>query len=950
MDFLGRARKSIKGWSSGEPARPQYFSVTCPAGHALRGLRNEGYQALRCPSCGMGVFVLPRSPLPDPPAPSRGRARPLAADAVGPGPEEDQPLILSDPTPIDEVEEVVWLDEPESGDSAPLAEVEIPEEYRQPASEPTPVAARAVRSPHRSPKPAAAVAAEHAGTAGPVSPAGAPAVPPGTILIPQHRSNLRTWAGRHRVSLVLAGVLGLVLSTIGYRLWVQRWENLPQVAASNLADGEAAFDAGRFDEAKLKLRRSADAFRELGLGDERAARAQQLAAESAILADLARVTLEELIEEAAKFNPPDRWAERFNAIYRGQSVILDTTLLSRNGGVGGGPELAYRVYTGRGPTPARQGQVDLKGLKLFDQLDPQPGQPLLIGARLESLQLDQGVWHIGLEPRSGVVLTRLEAVKSTGWDPLQSASTAERGVGREQASDAASTPVQPGPGAVHPLLLGLLGMQIGPPPPTRVEVNDLARRPDLVGRLVEVDGRIRLFQFHPGRGFDELTLKESAVLFRLPPSLRRNEAPAARGAILQGKLVREGEGLVVEVSGLQLLPDDQERLEKGLAILARTDFKGRMAWAQWATRRARLYHDQPLASRAQQVATETHRLEAERPESQSPEAALALAQRAREAGIPEPDPGALVHRAFVARARSAKGFVECDRLAQELLPLLPGASEPHPGPIPPDWLAPYQNDPYRAYLRAPAAARQALDRQLWADLVERSLSLRAEASPREATALAREAQKRLPDRPGLTASLLEKGLNAAAQDVTTLRRTEVMELAQAYDKMGEAETGRQKIRAWLNAQRGRNLARDDADGRLALAEDFRTLLGDRVVAAELLREAAQIDPNSEPVADAFRRLGYRKEAERWVDAGGRANPDPGPEAEGVAGLNDAFENLSLDDVQARLGRPDRKSQVITQNRVLLQWIYEGTRGRTQVINFIREPGAPARVLSRYTPR
>src|SRR5207253_3557871 len=80
LNILGRARKMWRGWSPPEQAKPQYYSVACPEGHLLRGMRTEGYQALRCPECGQGIFVLPRSPLPDPPAPpaehSRRRAPP----------------------------------------------------------------------------------------------------------------------------------------------------------------------------------------------------------------------------------------------------------------------------------------------------------------------------------------------------------------------------------------------------------------------------------------------------------------------------------------------------------------------------------------------------------------------------------------------------------------------------------------------------------------------------------------------------------------------------------------------------------------------------------------------------------------------------------------------------------------------------------------------------------
>ncbi len=97
MGLLGLAKSMMQGWSASAPSRPQSFSVSCVQGHRLRGQRTEGYQALRCPTCGEGIFVLPRSPLPEPPIPaSSTRSR---AEAVVEAFPDDEPLVLTDPVP-----------------------------------------------------------------------------------------------------------------------------------------------------------------------------------------------------------------------------------------------------------------------------------------------------------------------------------------------------------------------------------------------------------------------------------------------------------------------------------------------------------------------------------------------------------------------------------------------------------------------------------------------------------------------------------------------------------------------------------------------------------------------------------------------------------------------------------------------------------------------------------
>ena len=95
MDFFGPGTRLLQGARYTLQAKVQYFNVICPLGHRVRGRRTLGYQALRCPACGEGVFVLPVSPLPDPAPPTQPRRSRTAVTerAVIEGPVE-----LKDPT------------------------------------------------------------------------------------------------------------------------------------------------------------------------------------------------------------------------------------------------------------------------------------------------------------------------------------------------------------------------------------------------------------------------------------------------------------------------------------------------------------------------------------------------------------------------------------------------------------------------------------------------------------------------------------------------------------------------------------------------------------------------------------------------------------------------------------------------------------------------------------
>jgi hypothetical protein len=83
---------------------------------------------------------------------------------------------------------------------------------------------------------------------------------------------------------------------------------------------------------------------------------------------------------------------------------------------GGEYDLDFRVAVGPGPAPARPlGRLDLKGLKLLENLKPNVGDTVLIGVRLKDFELEDGLWWIRLDPTSGVMITHWKALNAIGW-------------------------------------------------------------------------------------------------------------------------------------------------------------------------------------------------------------------------------------------------------------------------------------------------------------------------------------------------------------------------------------------------------------------------------------------------------------------------------------------------------------------------------------------------------
>ncbi len=391
----------LQGGDGPESSEPQYYRITCPNGHALRGLRTEGFQALRCPSCGEGVFILPVSPLPEPPAPAERvpkRTRPERSEAgnagwdEGPIPLENAPIATAAAAEED-LDEIEWEDA--TADPAPGPPQAFPED--------------APPRPSARPRPAPPRQREEIG----------PAPPPRPLVPVAPKASLRDWAYDHRHRLVFAGVLALFLLTVA-TVWRRRLlEDAPRAIELAQEKGIELLEAGKFDEANLLLSKGARAVDAIGGAHQGAAAVRQAAAEAALFVNLGRSSLESLVDEAGRFDPPASWPAEFKRLYAGQAVILEGRVSNQDRPSDTSPRLDLRVMTGDGPRPVRTGRIDISKLTLFSGTPPKPGDRVLFGGRLEALTLgSDGDWVFRFEPESAVAITHTRALTAIGWpDP-----------------------------------------------------------------------------------------------------------------------------------------------------------------------------------------------------------------------------------------------------------------------------------------------------------------------------------------------------------------------------------------------------------------------------------------------------------------------------------------------------------------------------------------------------
>jgi tetratricopeptide (TPR) repeat protein len=490
-----------------------------------------------------------------------------------------------------------------------------------------------------------------------------------------------------------------------------------------------------------------------------------------------------------------------------------------------------------------------------------------------------------------------------------------------------------------------------------VEPADLERRTDLIGQEVFVDDHVAYLVPRGEDEPDELHLKRTSVPFLIQKGRRIPSTGRMKAAIVRGVLKRQGDRLVCEVSELQPVALDNERLEQGLANLPRRDYETRKAWARWAERRARDFKDDALLKRAKNLEAEALLLETKmaRLGVDAPKEWLAKAHDARRRRLPEPGPSELAHRALRAMLSAATSLAEVGKVIQEIEGFFPdAASDRAAGRLNlAAWEARYNADPENAYHEAPEALRKALDRRLWADANERLLELQASGDIQAALTAAQRAQTILPEKPDFGSQLLKSAVERGRANLKSLLLDDARALAEVYRKqLGQPAEALVVLRDWLNIQRGK-LSTTDAEGPLGLANLYEELLEDRVTAVELLRKAWKIDPSSKEIAEAFRTRGFRKVKDDWIegtrgDAGNPAAASVGrnrPETGKSRGLR----GMTSDEVRAQLGQPARVSYIAAKGQLIEQWNFPVDTKRDLYVNLLHAPGElKPRVIADYT--
>jgi hypothetical protein len=488
-----------------------------------------------------------------------------------------------------------------------------------------------------------------------------------------------------------------------------------------------------------------------------------------------------------------------------------------------------------------------------------------------------------------------------------------------------------------------------------VWVSDLETTPQLVGKEIVLEGR---FQGRIGASLDQVRLKgcnPDRIEFRLDSEILREKFPSNLPFIrLTGTLTRSGDKLVMRVKAWsKTAATDEERFHDAARRIETTDHK---AWYELASRMQRLadlYNEQELKALAAGARVRGFRAEEAVLRSSQAAELLKLADRASEVGQNAEEARRMRHKAlrwkYDALAQASGSAREWFQLATELEQFLPGSQAPLTA-ADAKLLSQYRAKPIEVYDTTPKG-RNTCDRAIWVDTITAALLAQSKEPNADLATLAKEATKKLPDRPELAQQFLRQWAEQeVSRGTVSLPAAQVRRLAEVFrHDLADAKRAQEVLRQWLDGRRNKLSARD-ADGRVRLARDFRADLKDDDTAVKLLLEAVQIEADLPDAARELNALGYVATPGGWKPA------SQVPVAEKpVRVVNNRLpeKNMTADQVRNIMGdpRPGDKIRLAYrtegQLRVTEQWTY---RGPPDIyVTFLIDSSKDARVIAINTP-
>ncbi len=342
--------------------------------------------------------------------------------------------------------------------------------------------------------------------------------------------------------------------------------------------------------------------------------------------------------------------------------------------------------------------------------------------------------------------------------------------------------------------------------------------------------------------------------------------------------------------------------------------------AEWLSARSAFYQDEELAKVAKESYQNGIDAERRRLPPKDPQALEKLAAKVARYKLSDLLRMELIHEAYQLRWEAGRKGAEKQlrELAGQMARDLPGSQIPLEPPEP-ELQKKYWESPLAVYREADAHGRRKLHRVFYSEIIQTSIERKAAPDGSDGYKIAEEIDKQLPERHALAESYREKELALKFSKVATMTQPEMLELSAQFEARMQSEKSLSTKKKWLAARR-EQLSKDGLAGLTRAAELYLELLKDEKTAADLLKGAYKLSPDSKEIIDKLNKLGYRLSGGKWLTTRERESLPEDPIQRSIR-QGVVVVGMTRSQVRKTLGDPTSMARIASARHIIEVWIY-----------------------------
>ncbi len=448
----------------------------------------------------------------------------------------------------------------------------------------------------------------------------------------------------------------------------------------------------------------------------------------------------------------------------------------------------------------------------------------------------------------------------------------------------------------------------------------------MIGEPLRIEGRYSAFSPTAMR-FHKCNLK-----FSLPPNSVR---PKGRGKNIEanGALKKEKNKLVFRVTRFRLLPNDEEYFLGKKKALPKNKPEPWYQLGKKSLSRGEFYNDQFLLDLGITLLEQGIRIEKQQQQPVTPAFLSKLALKAAKLGLSERVQLSLIFESLHLKMKTAlkNEKAELTTIRKEIEKQLPGSLIPLTslqGVV----FDQFRKSPLSTFQNANDHARRQLSRLFYLQILREEYRRRLRKNERDGDALAEQYQKIAPDDPKTAHSFRQIALSFRLDNITSVRRNEVLELAKEYRAQNKPEMAQTALKTWLD-YRAAQLNKAGPADYVATALDYEQWFSDHDKAIEILLEAIKRFPEDQELRSQLARRDYIEKDKQWVSRKSlpKTMPDKIQQAMQAGRI---VKGMTREQVARSLGAPKTVSRFASARQTVLIWNYPDAR---LAVQFIRRP-------------